>query len=377
MVAMPDKGISSIKYNFLNLPNNLILNKNGSENLTINTKYRADGTKLTKENVTSITGVIGATITKKTTDYLDGFQYLKTENINGGGSSEMLMVNSLSRRAMQPMAFSLVPTLPDPTIDPPFGGGGIIVDVKTPDLQFFPTEEGFYDYQKNQYIYQMKDQLGNVRLSFGKNSTGALEITDVNDYYPFGMNHLKSGNSMFAVGSYKAYKYGNKELQEFGAYDFEARTFWQDIPRMGQIDPLAEKMPSWSPYAYSFNNPIRYGDPTGMEPEEAYKPTPKEAITFNAAGVGIATKYLNGKNNSDMQGWFGGFTAAFRTEGKINAYIMRTDPLNNAQSNSFLMPDVNGKRHYIMPTTAGSIYNGHSMDNMLKEFGINSDKYKR
>lgn len=75
-------------------------------------------------------------------------------------------------------------------------------------------------------------------------------------------------------------------------------------------------------------------------------------------------------NNSDMKGFFGGFTAAFRTEGKINAYIMRTDPLNNLQNNNSLMPDVNGKRHYITPTNASSIYNGHSMDNMLKEFGI-------
>ncbi|WP_123863382.1 hypothetical protein [Chryseobacterium rhizosphaerae] len=39
---------------------------------------------------------------------------------------------------------------------------------------------------------------------YGRNSTGALEITDANDYYPFGMNHLKTGNSYFAQGSYKS-----------------------------------------------------------------------------------------------------------------------------------------------------------------------------
>ena len=98
--------------------------------------------------------------------------------------------------------------------------------------------------------------------------------------------------------------------------------------------------------------------------------TRRPAITFNAAGVGTATKFLNGMNNSDMKGWFGGFTAAFRTEGLIDAYIMTTDPLNNLQNNSSLLPDVNGKRHYITPTNAGSIYNGHSIDNILKEFGV-------
>lgn len=102
--------------------------------------------------------------------------------------------------------------------------------------------------------------------------------------------------------------------------------------------------------------------------------TGNPAITFNAAGVGKITKYVNG---SAQGGWFGGLTAVLRTEGRIDAYIMRTDPLNNIQNNSSLMPDVNGKRHYITPTTLGGFYNGHSMDNVLREFGINPDQYKK
>lgn len=105
--------------------------------------------------------------------------------------------------------------------------------------------------------------------------------------------------------------------------------------------------------------------------------TRREAITFNVAGVGVATKFINGMKNSDIKGWFGGLTAAFRTTGLINAYIMKTDPLNIIQDKSLLLPNANGKRHYIIPTTIGSIYNGHSMDNVLREFGINPTKYIR
>ncbi|EJL73321.1 DUF6443 domain-containing protein [Chryseobacterium populi] len=254
MTSMSDKGISSIKYNFLNLPDKLDYSKSEFEAVTLNTKYGADGSKLQKENITSVSGIAGTNTTKRITDYLDGFQYFKIEAPGSGGGSTESLANLETSRALEMQAYSVEPMNVTTTLES-----------KNPDLQFFPTAEGFYDYTKNQYIYQYKDHLGNVRISFAKGSTDVLEITDSNDYYPFGMNHLKTGNSFFSPSAYKSYKYNGKELQESGMYDYGARMYMADIGRWGVVDPLAEKYRRWSPYNYTINDPINHIDPDGMD----------------------------------------------------------------------------------------------------------------
>jgi RHS repeat-associated protein len=90
-------------------------------------------------------------------------------------------------------------------------------------------------------------------------------------YYPFGL--VMSGISSKSAGSLEnKYKFGGKELQsdEFSdnsgleLYDFSARMYDQQTGHFPNPDPLAEQFSSWSPYVYSYNNPIRFGDPTGM-----------------------------------------------------------------------------------------------------------------
>ncbi|WP_300690555.1 RHS repeat-associated core domain-containing protein, partial [Chryseobacterium sp.] len=266
MWQIPDKNITKITYNHMNLPDKIEYGNLGLSGLH-NYLYRADGTKVQKKLPKFECGIINCYTITDIIDYLDGFQYYHSESSNndGGGSIEELrMISEKLKYAYEQQAYSAesgIATAQNQGLNTSLG----ITAVKTPNLMFFPTAEGFYDYTKDQYIYQYKDHLGNTRISFGRNSAGALEITDANDYYPFGMNHLKTGNSFFGQGTYKNYKYNGKELQETGMYDYGARMYMPDLGRWGVVDPLAEKMTRYSPYNYAFNNPLSFIDPDGRE----------------------------------------------------------------------------------------------------------------
>ncbi|MCG2611792.1 RHS repeat-associated core domain-containing protein [Flavobacterium sp. SM15] len=227
-----NKGITSIKYNHLNLP--IEITFSGTTTKKINYLYDAAGVKLQKK-VTIATNI---TIT----DYLSGFQYNK--------------VNS------NPVK-----------------------------LDFFPHAEGYVSNivvngnNVFKYIYNYSDHLGNNRLSYTYDTaSSSLKIIEENNYYPFGLKHnnynwtklyydaVASGEILIELKPmatpYK-YKYNGKELQDelgLNVYDYGARNYDPAIGRWMNIDPLAEKSRRWSPYNYAYNNPIYFVDPDGMLP---------------------------------------------------------------------------------------------------------------
>jgi RHS repeat-associated protein len=65
------------------------------------------------------------------------------------------------------------------------------------------------------------------------------------------------------------YKFTGKELDsETGLYYLGARYYSPVDGIFLSVDPLAGSFPSWSPYVYTLNNPVRLTDPTGMAPED-------------------------------------------------------------------------------------------------------------
>ena len=122
------------------------------------------------------------------------------------------------------------------------------------------TKNGYIE--NNNYYFYVRDHSGSNALT--ADYQGA--IAQHTHYYPFGASMSISTNQGF-----QPYKFSDKELSmEHGLnlYDFHARTYDPGTGRFLSIDPMAEKYYSISPYAYCLNNPLRYVDPTGMEPED-------------------------------------------------------------------------------------------------------------
>ena len=131
IISDNNKAISSISYNHLNLPTKV---SSVRQYASIDYTYDAGGTKLKKY-------VSGMNISPTTTEYAGNYIY---ENST---------------------------------------------------LQFFSHPEGYVKYENAvfDYIYQYKDHLGNVRLSYNDiNDDGQIdqfEIIEESNYYPIGLKH--------------------------------------------------------------------------------------------------------------------------------------------------------------------------------------------
>lgn len=207
-----NKGISSIQYNFLNLPSQIDIKSPVAEARNEYT-YSASGQKLKiiqKWNPNySTTPIIGSTINTSSLSQSRTTEYIGNKIYENGALKRILI------------------------------DGGYI-------------ESGIYH-------FFMTDHLGNNRV-IAKADGSLVQLTH---YYPFG--------SSFAVatGSDKQpYKYNNKELDQMhglNMYDYSARYYEADKGRFSMVDPHAENYYSWSPYVYAANNPILNIDPDGMD----------------------------------------------------------------------------------------------------------------
>ena len=187
MTADRNKGITNITYNYLNLPQVITF----TSNRIITFIYDASGAKLRK--------IINDNGTMTNYDYVNGVEY----------------TNSVLKRIAHTE------------------GAVIVTTVGT-------TTTGTHE-------YVLRDHLGNTRVSFNDpNNDGTInnvvtDITQLNSYYPFGLNMRSNVNG--AAGNNK-YQYNGKEWNDdfsLGWNDYGARFYDPAIARWSVIDPMAER----------------------------------------------------------------------------------------------------------------------------------------
>ncbi|WP_276679869.1 DUF6443 domain-containing protein [Empedobacter brevis] len=284
-----NKGITKISYNFLNLPTEVLWG-NGYK---ISYTYDASGVKLAKV----VTEGEGVRVT--TTDYINGFQYKQVDS---------------------------------PT------------SKQVKRLEFFPTTEGYVSVTGGttfNYVYNYTDHLGNVRLSYQKESNGTLKVLEENNYYPFGLKHKGYNNTNVANPNYK-YKYNGKELQDelgLNLYDYGARNYDPTIGRWFNIDPMAPKYFSHSPYTYTLNNPVYFIDPDGMQSiRNNGNGTVHSPETDQLDGVVAGVTVIGRSGGIDLSGlWF------LQNSGRYNKYSFTNTAVRSYQN---MMSTENGKTYY-------------------------------
>jgi len=163
------------------------------------------------------------------------------------------------------------------------------------NLSYILTEEGRLisegsgTARRFRFEYNLKDHLGNNRVSFiVTDPGGAAELVQATDYYPFGLV-MKQYNGISSQEYRKnKYLYNGKELQDdviegssLNWFDYGARFYDPQIGRWHVIDPSAEKYLSLSPYIYCANDPLLLIDLDG-----------KDWI--------VSTKDLNGKTQINL-----------------------------------------------------------------------------
>jgi len=196
---------------------------------------------------------------------------------------------------------------------------------KDGELQFMNTTEGYVEPEEDgtfTYIYQYKDHLGNIRLSYAdKDGDGhidvlrndadvdgdgdlATEIREEKHYYPYGLQ--QRGYNSNITGRPHPYGFNGMEYtQDLGLnhYEMDLRKYDPAIARWTGIDPVTHH--SMSTYNAFDNNPIFWADPSGSDSSPGGLSTgrakPAENLlirNFSMSGAEVAAMENGGSTES-------------------------------------------------------------------------------
>ena len=169
-------------------------------------------------------------------------------------------------------------------------------------LKYILTSNGRIVVEGSNYNYQyhIKDHLGNTRVTF--DATG--EVLQEDSYYPFGMamNGLNYYKPSLDPDNKNKYLYNGKELQDdlgLDWIDYGFRMYDPQLGRWHKKDPMIEFHYDYTPYAYVYNNPVRFIDPFGLDTIEVINQADRNVVVeSNDDGSTTVTAHITGSNES-------------------------------------------------------------------------------
>jgi RHS repeat-associated protein len=197
--------------------------------------------------------------------------------------------------------------------------------------------------ENDQYFYH-PDHLGSTSYV----TTRLGKVSQHVEYIPFGEVFLEEKNDKWNT----PYKFNAKEFdEETGLGYFGARYFDSKLSLFYSVDPATEM--TMTPYQFSYQNPIKYTDPTGMVPEGP--PTKEEAAAMSA--------HVYGDKKDDIL--IGGWKVSNRNFGKG---VKLNDEETGLKSQIYERT-VDGKTEYTYATAGTEDIKKDGVADVLQAFG--------
>ncbi|WP_190946436.1 RHS repeat-associated core domain-containing protein [Nostoc flagelliforme] len=104
-------------------------------------------------------------------------------------------------------------------------------------------------------------------------------------YMPYGETLAEQQNG---TSYYSPFKFSAKEKDpETGYSYFGARYYSPELSVWLGVDPLSDEFPSWTPYRYGFNNPVKFIDPDGLLESTHVDENGKVVAVYNDGDKGV------------------------------------------------------------------------------------------
>jgi len=171
-------------------------------------------------------------------------------------------------------------------------------------------------------------------------------IVQYNEYYPFGLQTATSWTRENSTGNNFLYNGGTELNTTTGVMDLFYRNYDPVLGRMNQVDPMASKYASQTPYNYAFNSPVMFSDPMGDDPDPK-KPKPKPTTKYDPScsqcgivdtgtfgmvifeGRLINPRGLDGRRSFTDQMTYGFFMDAVNGRGSPDGITVNGQPLSS------------------------------------------------